>query len=720
MSDPNSNDSAPTSDTAVATEPGVAEAQGADTHVAAAEPVADAAPATPAAEPASAAPSADADGSDHDSEGDADADADGDGDGEADGDDDASGDADGAEGGAAEGEGGSGKRKRRRRKKKKPEPDTVKSSAHVPFLRYFDGRGSKTHAFAAGEVVAGRVSKLTDTTIFVDLFGKALAVMDVYEPREVPPLPEPEAPAVEAAPADAAPASDADATATAEGAGAVDASVTDASAAEAPPVAKAASDDDDDDHDPSHDDHHDDDHHDDDSDDSDDDESSTSAGFLEAMEAAGPPTDLPALGGIVRGRISSVSESGHIVLVNRIIDRGATKSRIAAARDAKQRVRGMVYGFNRGGFDVLVDGVRAFCPARAMSLTEIEDPESYVGQKLDFSLPPLKGGGRSIIVSRRGILERDARKAARERMKQLKVGERLPGRVMHVRDFGVIVDLGGGLDGLVHQSEVSWVRGARMSDTVAPGDEVQVQVLRVQPASRKDRYGKISLSIKACLADPWDEAKDILKEGHFQEGRVVRTTDFGAFVELRPGIEGLLHISELGGKDIKHANQVLKEDEVIDVIVERVDKKARRVGLSRLSPSDKAAMEAGDYDPSLVRNLRSGNHVKVVIERVEHHGMYVQVKGVVGKRGRGYLSNRDMPERTEGTAYKKLAPGMELEVKITGTDRDGQLRCSVKHREMDDERKAVQEYRKEAGRQGLGTFADLLRAKLEGGSSDKS
>lgn len=679
MSDTHSNDSAPNSDDNAAQDPSIAAA---DTS---AETSAANAP-----EGHEAAAGAD-DAGEH-------------GDADDHGDDDHEDAEEGSESGegAEGGEGGAGKRKRRRRKKKKPEVDTARQSAHVPFLRYFDGRNTKTHAFAAGEVVAGRAAKLTDTTIYVDLFGKGVAVMDVYEPREVPALPEPVV-APEAAAASEA----------SEGAPS-DASVTEASA-----NAEAAGESHDDEH---HDEHaHDDEHHDEHEhdDDHDDDEGHTSAGFLEAMEAAGPPPELPALGGIVRGRISSISESGHIVLVNRIIDRGATKSRIAAARDAKLRVRGMVYGFNRGGFDVLVDGVRAFCPARAMSLTEITDPESYVGQKLDFSLPPLKGGGRSIIVSRRGILEREARKAARERMKQLKVGERLPGTVLHVRDFGVIVDLGGGLDGLVHQSEVSWVRGARMSDVVKPGDEVKVEVLRVQPASRKDRYGKISLSIRAALPDPWDQAKDILKEGHFQSARVVRTTDFGAFVELRPGIEGLLHITELG-KDLKHANQVLKEDEIIDVIVERVDKKARRVGLSRLSASDKAAMESGDYDPQLVRNLRMGNHVKVVVERIEHHGMFVQVKGVVGKRGRGYLSNRDMPERVEGTAYKKMAVGMEIEVKITGTDRDGQLRCSVKHREFDDERKAVQEYRKEAGRQGLGTFADLLRAKLDGGGGEKS
>lgn len=678
MSDTHSNDSAPNSDDNAAQ----------DQTLAAAEPSAERAP--QAAGDGEAARAGD-DAGDH-----------GDGEVHGDGDDDHDEGSESAEGegGAEGGEGGGGKRKRRRRKKKKPEVDTAQKSAHVPFIRYFDGRGTKTHAFAAGEVVAGRVAKLTDTTIFVDLFGKGLAVMDVYEPREVPALPE-AAVAAEANPA--AEASEAAEGAAAEG------------AAEATASTEAAAEHHDDEH---HDEHAHDEHHDEHDDEHDDDEAHTSAGVLEAMEAAGPPPELPSMGGIVRGRISSVSESGHIVLVNRIIDRGATKSRIAAAREAKLRVRGMVYGFNRGGFDVLVDGVRAFCPARAMSLTEIDDPESYVGQKLDFSLPPLKGGGRSIIVSRRGILERESRKAARERMKQLKVGERLPGTVLHVRDFGVIVDLGGGLDGLVHQSEVSWVRGARMSDVVKPGDEVKVEVLRVQPASRKDRYGKISLSIRAALPDPWDQAKDILKEGHFQSARVVRTTDFGAFVELRPGIEGLLHITELG-KDLKHANQVLKEDEVIDVIVERVDRKARRVGLSRLSASDKAAMESGDYDPQLVRNLRMGNHVKVVVERIEHHGMFVQVKGVVGKRGRGYLSNRDMPERVEGTAYKKMAVGMEIEVKITGTDRDGQLRCSVKHREFDDERKAVQEYRKEAGRQGLGTFADLLRAKLDGGGGDK-
>ncbi|MBK6813785.1 MAG: hypothetical protein IPG81_33865 [Sandaracinaceae bacterium] len=324
MSDINSNDSAPTTDADVVQDPSSA------------------APA-PSPEPSSVdapAPQEAAAGSDDAGEH-GDADEHGDDEHGDDDHDDGSESGEAAEGG--EGTEGGGKRKRRRRKKKKPEVDNSQKSAHVPFLRYFDGRGTKTHAFAAGEVVAGRVAKLTNTTIFVDLFGKGLAVVDVYEPREVPALPEPVV-----AP-EASAAAEAGEAAAAEG--------TEGEA----PVAAEANDEHHDEHE--HDEHDDEDH-----------EGHTSAGFLEAMEAAGPPPELPAMGGIVRGRISSVSESGHIVLVNRIIDRGATKARIAAARDAKLRVRGMVYGFNRGGFDVLVDGVRAFCPARAMSLTEITGP----------------------------------------------------------------------------------------------------------------------------------------------------------------------------------------------------------------------------------------------------------------------------------------------------------------------------------------------------------
>ncbi|MCB9619032.1 MAG: S1 RNA-binding domain-containing protein [Sandaracinus sp.] len=605
------------------------------------------------------------------------------GDDESDGDEGAS-----ADGAGAEGEPGKKKRKRKRKKKK---PAVEGERRPQAFTHLFEGQ-PRAHAFRAGEVVAGRVDRVEHGVIVVDLFGKAVAYADVLEPREIP--------VIEVAPAEAAAPEaeehDAEAVAAEEAEAAAEAAA-ESEAAEAEMVAAATA--------------------------------PSSAGEVEAVAAEAesddeeeaeelaadeeaPAPEPPDVGSIFRGRVGAVAESGHIVLVNRLIDVPAAKGRIAAARDAKKRVRGVVYGFNRGGFDVLVEGVRTFCPAGGMTLGPVGDPNELVGQKLEFTLPPQKGSGKSIIVSRRGILERDLRKAAKQRLKDLQVGQRFTGAVTQVRDYGLLVDLGDGLEGLVHQSEVSWSRAARPADVAKVGDMVEVEVLKVQQATRKDRTGRVSLSIRRCQPDPWDANAEALKPGTVHKGTVTRTAEFGAFILIAPEIEGLLHISELGDRNLKHAGEVLNVGEEIDVLVERVDREARRVSLSRLSAVDLEAIEKGEFDPSIApKSLKPGNHVTIVIERVENHGILAQVKGVIGRRGRAYLPNRELS--AEGADRKKAyAPGKELTVKIIGIDRDGGLKCSVKGRLVDEERRAVRDYRKEAAKQGFGTFGDLLRAKI--------
>jgi small subunit ribosomal protein S1 len=431
-----------------------------------------------------------------------------------------------------------------------------------------------------------------------------------------------------------------------------------------------------------------------------------------------PELEAPQVGAIFRGRIGAVAESGHIAIVNRLVDKGAVRKALRAARDLHQRVQGVVYGYNRGGFDVLVGGVRAFCPASAMSLTHIDDPNALVGQRCDFSLPQDKGGKKSIIVSRRNILEKEARKRARERMGELEVGAKLKGKVLEVRDYGVLVDLGDGLDGLVHMSEVSWGRGVRPQDAAKVGDEVDVEVLKIQQASRKDRFGRVSLSMRACQPDPLDVAKDTIRPGMPIKGKVVRTTDFGAFIELQENIEGLLHISELGGsRELTHAKQAVTEGDEIYVVVERVDRQQRRISLSKLTEADAAAIEAGEIEVGKApRSLKQGSLVAVIVKRVDHSGVQVQVDGMLGKRGRGFIPSRELQD-VRDDKRKGVSQGDTIEVKVIGTERDGTLRCSIRARLLDDERKAVREYRKESAKQGLGTFGDLLKAKL-GGDSD--
>jgi small subunit ribosomal protein S1 len=667
------------------------------------------------------------------------------------------GDADGAsgeEGAAASGDeagpGGEGKKKRRRKRRRKGAQGTLngegapngegggeqrprkRDGAVAPLARFFTGANSgKRHGFAVGEVVAGRVKQISDGVITVDLFGKALALVDEHEPREVPVAPAYEEPKEEVAKAEVAPEAEAEAVVgeaaaapeavQAEAAAPAEAATAEASIeAEAPHVV-----------------------------------SETASGELAAAEAAveadaeaeaqneeheehddheghgagrGPMTPLPvvpealgrpeapAMGSVFRGRVGVTSESGHIALVNRLIERSAVVAELEQARVNRRRVEGMVFGFNRGGFDVLVAGMRAFCPASAMSLSEIDDPNQLVGKKMEFLLPAAQPVGSDIIVSRRSILERQQRKAARDMLKGLTPGQKFKGIVHAVREFGLIVDIGG-IEGLVHQSELSWAHGVRPQDVAKPGDAVEVQVLRIgaeggrdQGPQRRDRMTRVGLSIKALLPDPWDAHQDVLREGCVQKGTVTRTTDFGAFIQLAPEIEGLLHITELG-RDLKHASAAVNEGDEIHVVVERVDRRARRIALSKLTAAEVAEFEAGALEAG-VKAVRPGTRITVKVERVEPRGLLVRVQGAVGRRARGYVPRSEMGEAGAGDMRKRFPQGSSLEVKVVGIDRDGGLRCSPKALQVDDERKAIKDYRREAAQQGFGTFGDLLRAKL--------
>lgn len=626
--------------------------------------------------------------------------------------DDESADGEGAtQADATPGDGSPAKKKRKRRKKKKSgegaqaeggSQKPKKDLSSLPFGKYFEG-GSRKHAFAPGEIVAGRVATLVDGAFAVDLFGKATAFVDAREPAEPEALPIVEAPAPEAAPEEAsaaaiegeqAPASategeDAAASAATESTATADAELVasqeaaenaEAALVEAEALAEA-------------------------SDAEVDADAETSVGTLDAPSVDHP---MPTVGTIFRGRVGAVAESGHIAIVNRNLDYKAAKARIVAARNDKKRVLGLVYGFNRGGFDVLVDGVRAFCPASGLSLGPIETPDQFLGQRLEFGLPELKGGAHGIVVSRRSILERESRKRAREFAKSLKVGERVRGKVTQVRDFGFFVELGQGVEGIVHISEMSWDRGARPSDVAKVGDEVDAQIIKV-PEHRKDRHERIGLSLKATQGDPWEAHTELLAEGRVFKGKITRVTDFGAFVEVAPAIDGLLHVSEFSRSEGKP-----NEGDEVDVIIERLDRKARRVSLSKLSPADVQAIAAGEGAANL-RGPKPGSVVKFVVERIESHGIFGQIAGVVGKKGRAYLPNKESATE-RGADHRKIFPqGKEFEVKVTGTDRDGGLTVSRKAMLFDEEKRAVNDYRREAAKQGFGTFGDLLRAKLGDG-----
>jgi small subunit ribosomal protein S1 len=442
--------------------------------------------------------------------------------------------------------------------------------------------------------------------------------------------------------------------------------------------------------------------------------------------AAQPPEERPEppkLGAVFKGRVGAISESGHVAILNRIVDGRVVRERLETLRQEHTRVHGVVYGFNRGGFDVLVEGLRAFCPASAMALEDINDPHEFVGRKLEFLLPASRAGSKDLIVSRRSILERLQRRQTKEFLRSLTPGQKFKGRVTAVRDFGLFVDIGG-VEGLVHQSELSFAFGTKPNSVAKVGDEIDVQVLRIggdarRDSGKKERLTRVSLSVKALLPDPWDAHADALHEGNVHKGKVVRATEFGAFIEIVPSIEGLLHITELG-RDLKHGSQAVKEGEEIYVAIDRVDRRSRRISLSKLSPAEVQEFEAGGLtkDDAAARNLRQGNNVKLKIERIEPRCVFARVTGTIGKRGRAFIPSSET-NTDRGTDLRKRFPiGTEIEAKIIGIDRDGSLKCSVKAMLVDEERQAVKNYRREAAKQGFGTFGDLLRAKL-GGEAQK-
>ena len=238
-------------------------------------------------------------------------------------------------------------------------------------------------------------------------------------------------------------------------------------------------------------------------------------------------------------------------------------------------VEGVVDKEVKGGFEIRIAGtIRGFCPFSQMGLARIDNPADYVGQRLQFIITEYGERGRNIILSNRIILAKEQQANREAMMQSLREGQIVKGKIISLQKFGAFVDIGG-LHGLLPMSEIAWGRTENIHDALKVGEEVEVAILKMD--REKDR---ISLSLKKMLADPWEKVESEYPEGSIHSGKVVRLMNFGAFITLKPGIDGLLHISRLGaGKRINHAGEVLKEGQSIEVKIEKVDKTAKRLSL---------------------------------------------------------------------------------------------------------------------------------------------
>jgi small subunit ribosomal protein S1 len=250
-------------------------------------------------------------------------------------------------------------------------------------------------------------------------------------------------------------------------------------------------------------------------------------------------------------------------------------------------VEARVTGTNKGGLSVEVNGIRAFMPFREIDLYRVEQPEALVNQKLICEVIELRPEERNLVVSRRALMERERERQKEAFWANVEVGQVRKGVVRSIKPFGVFVDLGGA-DGMVPISELMWGRVDKPEDVVKLNQQVEVKITKIDHAARK-----ISLSLKQLAASPWDTLGERLHVGSRIQGKVTRTAEFGAFVEVEPGIEGLIHISELGNNRVRRVRDVLQEGKEVEVQVVSIDREQKRIGLS-LKAITEAAKRAED------------------------------------------------------------------------------------------------------------------------------
>ncbi|HTV20911.1 MAG TPA: S1 RNA-binding domain-containing protein [Polyangiaceae bacterium] len=419
---------------------------------------------------------------------------------------------------------------------------------------------------------------------------------------------------------------------------------------------------------------------------------------------------VPAVGDrFVASVLRDGSRGGLVVLTRKPLREEAAKALALEANKSGTLVKGLITGVIKGGVEVSLGGLRAFAPASGMDLhPQNANFASLLGQVLDFKVTQCDEKARDVVVTRRPMLEAEAHERRKTALKHLTEGQVLKGTVRTVVEWGAFVALSdaGGLEGLVHVSEASHDPKAKIGDLFKPGDEFDVKITKI------DERGKIWLSRRALLEDPWAEARGKYAVGKTLKATISRLEPFGAFVKLDDDIDGLIHVTDLmaapqfGYKKIEHPREVVAEGQEIEVVISHFDIKNRKVTLHVALPEDKR----GEAQQKIAKN----NVVQAEVVRGEAAGLIVRILGVTGRSSRGFI-----PAGQTGTARgtdlrKKFKEGTPLTVKVIDVDpRRMEPKLSIKQAAEDEERRAHREYRKQLAKDsGFGTLGDLL-AKLK-------
>lgn len=419
-----------------------------------------------------------------------------------------------------------------------------------------------------------------------------------------------------------------------------------------------------------------------------------------------PDDLLPEVGERFVGRVlNDGGRGGLVVLTRKPLREEEEKPKIEQAHKDGSLVSGLVTGVIKGGVEVLIGGVRAFAPASGVDLhPRAANLAQLVGQRLDFKVTSYEKQGRDVVVTRRPMIEKEAherRKAAREALVE---GAEMAGIVRTVVDWGVFVALPEAeyLEGLVHASEVSHNPREKIADIVKPGQKIRVKVLKV------DEKGKVWLSRKALLEDPFAKVFENVQIGQIIKGEVTRVEEFGAFVKIADGVEGLIHVSDLGVVRVDDARNVLKAGDSIDVLVHHFDERQRRIGLHPAPTEEQLA------EPK--QKVAKNNKIDVEIAKIEPAGLQVRILGATGRHARGFIpaGQTGTPRGTELRSH--FTVGQKLTVLVVDIDpKSREPKLSVSKLAQDEERRAHKEYRdKLKAEASFGTLGDLLKRKIGG------
>jgi small subunit ribosomal protein S1 len=319
-----------------------------------------------------------------------------------------------------------------------------------------------------------------------------------------------------------------------------------------------------------------------------------------------------------------VAMNEHEIRLSRALTGIGGLEMLREAHESRIPVEGKIMATCKGGFNVEVMKRRAFFPISQVDINYVETPEDYVGQTHEFLITQLEEKGKNIVVSRRKILARAMEEEKKVFFGTLQAGDQYEGRVTRIMPYGAFVELIPGVEGMVHISELGWSRVEKPEEVVQPDERIRVKVLSISDGEKKNQK-KIALSMKQTEGDPWDTVADKFEPGQKISGKVTRCMKFGAFVEIAPGIEGLVHISEMSYlKRVIHPEDEVTPGETISVLLKDIDADKRRISLSIRDA-------LGDPWVDVTEKFQIGQVVPGVLEKKEKFGHFVTLApGITG------------------------------------------------------------------------------------------